>query len=146
MINFRKRSLNQQKSQFEKFRKYPKKCMKNAWKHEIKCKRKGKKDIPSYEEENFAKNPEEIKKNCRLALSNSEREKKVWKPFWKVSLKHQTLIFKNLIHEFRLIENQFRLIETVSFDWWTKCMSMWCNVFQKQSFKPSFPQIKIFKL
>ena len=26
-----------------------------------------------------------------------------------------------------------------------KCMSMWCNVFQKQSVKPSFTKIKIFK-
>ena len=78
---------------------------KNAWKHEIKCKMKGKKDLLAYEVENLAKIRRKMTKNCGLALSNSKREKIVWKPFWKVSLKCQTRIFKNLIHEFRLIKN-----------------------------------------
>ena len=76
MINFRKRSLNQQKSQFEKFRKYPKKCMKNARKHEIKCKRKGIMDLSAYEEENLAKNPEKNNKKLWASLVQfGEREK-----------------------------------------------------------------------
>ena len=68
MINCRKRDLTQQKSQFEKFRKYPMKCMKNAWTHEIKCKMKGKKDLPAYREENLAKNPEENDKKLWASL------------------------------------------------------------------------------
>ena len=42
--------------------------MKNAGKHEIKCKRKGKKDLPAYEEENLAKNPEENDKKLWASL------------------------------------------------------------------------------
>ena len=84
MINFRKRSLNQQKSQFEKFRKYPKKCMKNAWKHEINCKRNGKKDLPAYEDENLPKNPEKNDKKLWASLVQfGEREKKFENPFEK---------------------------------------------------------------
>ena len=58
-------------------------------------------------------------KTCGLALSNSKRERKVWKPFWKVSLKRQTLIFKNLIYEFRLIETDkgfFKNFKTILID------------------------------
>ena len=34
-------------------------CMKNARKHEIKCKKKGKKDLPTLEDKNLAKISEE---------------------------------------------------------------------------------------
>ena len=109
MINFRKRSLNQQKPQFEKFQKYLKKCMK-TWN---KMQKEGqKRTYRLMKRKTLQKIRRKMTKNCGLALSNLEREKKVWKPFWKVSLKCQTLIFKNLIHEFRLIKNQFWLIET----------------------------------
>ena len=42
--------------------------MKNAGKHEIKCKRKGKKNLPTYEEENLAKNPDENDKKLWASL------------------------------------------------------------------------------
>ena len=110
MINFRKRGLIQQKSQIEKFRKYPMKCMKNAWKHEIKCKRKGKKDLPAYREENLAKNLEENDKKLWASLVQFGEREKVWKPFWKESLKGQTLIF---------LKTRFTSFDwlKISFDW-----------------------------
>ena len=46
-------------------------------------------------------------------------------------------VLKNLKTHFRNTSKHW--------NWWTKCMSMWWNVFQKQSFKPSFPKIKIIK-
>ena len=49
-------------------------------------------------------------KNCGIALSNSEREKKVWKPFWKVSLKRQTLIFKKPDSQVSINRNRQRLL------------------------------------
>ena len=79
MINFRKHGLEHQKPQFEKCRKYPMKCMKNAGKHEIKCKREGIKDLPAQREENLAKiSKENDKKILSGALPNRrERERKV---------------------------------------------------------------------
>ena len=50
--------------------------MKNARKHEIKCKRKGIMDLSAYEEENLAKNPEKNKKKLWASLVQfGEREK-----------------------------------------------------------------------
>ena len=79
MINFKKSGLNQQKPQIEKCQKYPMKCMINAWKHEIKCKRKGIKDLPAYREENLAKNPEENNKKLWASLVQFRERKKVEK-------------------------------------------------------------------
>ena len=79
-------------------------------KHETHCKRKGNIDIPAYGERNLARNLEENDKKivvepCRVG----EREQS----FEKVGLNNSNLIFfKNLIHKFRLIKNQFQLIKT----------------------------------
>ena len=83
MINFRKRSLNQQKSQFEKFQKYPWNSCKNAWKLELKCKRKGKIDLLPWREENLAKNPKENDKKLVGELCPIWRERKFWKELLK---------------------------------------------------------------
>ena len=58
MINFRKRSLNQHNSQFEKL-----------------------KDLPAYEEENLAKHPEENDKKLWASLVQFGEREKVRKPF-----------------------------------------------------------------
>ena len=54
-------------------------------------------------------------KNLLWSLAESERERererKVWKLLKKVSWISQDLILKKLIHDFQLIENQFRVIE-----------------------------------
>ena len=44
-------------------------------------------------------------------MSESEREKGVWKSFEKMIWISQIWLLKKLIHDFQLIENQFRLIE-----------------------------------
>ena len=110
MINFRKRGLKHQKPQFERFQKYPMKCMKNAWKHEVKCKRKGIKDLPAYREENLAKNLEENDKKFVGKPCPIRRERKVWKPFWKVSLNKSNSDFK---------KTWFTIFDwsKISFDW-----------------------------
>ena len=66
-------------------------------------------DIPAYGERSLAKNLEENDKKfsvepCRVGERERVFEKVVWTS--------QIWFFKNLIHEFRLIEKQFRLIET----------------------------------
>ena len=63
-------------------------------------------DIPAYGESNLAKNS-----LWSFAESERERERKFWKRFEKVVWTSQIWFFKNQIHEFRLIEKQFRLIE-----------------------------------
>ena len=50
-------------------------------------------------------------KNWEWALSQSERERKVWKTFEKWVWTSQTHFLKNPIHDFQLIKNQFRFIE-----------------------------------
>ena len=64
MINFRERNLNQQKPQFEKFRKYPKKCMK-TWN---KMQKEGQKGLTGLWRGNLAKNPEENDKKLWASL------------------------------------------------------------------------------
>ena len=59
------------------------KCMKNAWKHEIKCKRKGIRVLPALGDKNLAKISEENDKKSLVEPSQvGERERKVWK-VWK---------------------------------------------------------------
>ena len=55
MINFRKEAWINKNPNLKTSENTQGNAWKNAWKHEIKCKRKGKKDLPAYEEENFAK-------------------------------------------------------------------------------------------
>ena len=60
MINFTKKGLNHQQPQNMKSAENTQWiCMKNAWNHEIKCKRKGKKELLALEDKNLAKIPEE---------------------------------------------------------------------------------------
>ena len=108
MINFRKHGLKHQKPQFEKCRKYPMKCMKNAWKHQIKCKRKGKKDLPALGEKNLAKISEENDKKSLVEPSQvGERERKVWNsPIW---------LFKKLRFDlFKLLFQNFFKLSSLS--------------------------------
>ena len=58
--------------------------MKNAWKHEIKCKRKGKKDLSALEDKNLGKIPEENDKKSLVEPSQvKERERGKFEKFWK---------------------------------------------------------------
>ena len=80
---------------------------------ENKSKKKGKMVLPVFGERNLAKRM--IKNDKKLRWSQvriRERERKAQKTFEKVILKSQDLFFKNLIHDIRLIEKQFRSIET----------------------------------
>ena len=52
-------------------------CMKNARKHEIKCKKKGKKDLPTLEDKNLAKISEENDKKFVGEPCPIQRERKV---------------------------------------------------------------------
>ena len=87
--------------------------MKNAWNHEIKCKGKGKRDLPAFKDKNLAKILEENdKKSMVEPLAKLEREKS-WKNFLKKSFwKRQSDLLKTMFHKFRLIEKQPRSIET----------------------------------
>ena len=87
--------------------------MKNAWKHEIKCKRKGKRDLSAFKDKNLAKILEENDKKLMVEpIANAEREKS-WKTIWKSDFeKVQSVFLKNLFHEFRSIKKQPRSIET----------------------------------
>ena len=68
--------------------------MKNAWNHEIKCKRKGKKDLPAFKDKNLAKIVEENdKKFFGGALAKSEREESL-KNFEKAPFEKSNLTFK----------------------------------------------------
>ena len=121
---------------YRKCRKYPHLCMKNAWKHEIKCKRKGKRDLPAFKDKNLAKTWRKTTKNWWWSLSQvGERvklknffekvllKKTIW-PFKKhvsrVSIDRKTVsidwnrqrLYKNNLKQVRSIENQFRTIET----------------------------------
>ena len=85
---------NQQKSQFEKFRKSPLQCMKNAWNQVNKLKSKGKRDIPAWGERDYAKISEENDKNLKIwSCLVGERKRKV---FEKVLIlwKSQISLFK----------------------------------------------------
>ena len=55
---------------------------------------KGKKDLPAYREENLTKNPKENDKKLWASLVQFGEREKVWKPFWKVSLKKSNSDFK----------------------------------------------------
>ena len=69
-------------------------------------------DILAYGERNLTRNLEENDKKNPCGALSSRREKKFWKVLKKMVWTSQIWFFKNLIHEFWLIENQFRLIET----------------------------------
>ena len=67
--------------------------MKNAWNHEIKCKRKGKKDLQALEDKNLTKILEENEKKIfGGALAKSEREESL-KNFWKSAFEKDNLTF-----------------------------------------------------
>ena len=51
-------------------------------------------DLSAYREENLAKNPEENDKKLWASLVQAAEREKVWKPFWKVSLKTSNSDFK----------------------------------------------------
>ena len=135
LINCKQIGPNHQKSQKEKFRKSPLKCMKNAWNHENKSKRKGKTDIPAWGERFFAKISEENDKKLNFWSLPRRREKKekFLKKFWTLKksdfpfLKslftmfdrskitfdrsNDTVILRQLRALFRSIENQVGSIE-----------------------------------
>ena len=96
MINFRKIALNQQKPKFKKVWKYPLNAWNNAWKHENKNKRRGIKVLPALWEKNLAKIRQKTTKNLLCSLAKSERERKVWKMFWKSVWISQSTVFKKL--------------------------------------------------
>ena len=79
MINFRKRSLNQQKSQFEKFQKYLKKCMK-TWN---KIQKEGQKGLTGLWREKPCKKSGRKRQKLWASLVQLGEREKVWKPFWK---------------------------------------------------------------
>ena len=87
--------------------------MKNAWNQEINLKKKGKRDLSASKDKNLAKILKENDKNWMVETrANAEREKRK-KTIWKVSLKKsKSVFFKNLIHEFRSVENHPRSVET----------------------------------
>ena len=66
-------------------------------------------DIPAYREKNLANIQKENDKKLLWSLVESEREKKVLKKLFE-QVKFEFL--KKLMYNFRLIKNQFRLIET----------------------------------
>ena len=105
MINFRKSGLNHQKPQFEKFGKSQWNAWIYAWKHEIKCKRKGKMDLPAWREENLAKRQiENDKKNEDFPWpSRMEREK--GENFLKKCLTHLKNCFKKCPTQFSIDQN-----------------------------------------
>ena len=126
MINFRKSGLNHQKPQFEKFQKSQWNAWIYAWKHEIKCKRMGKMDLPAWREENLAKDRSKMTKKWRFALIEWYGERKGRKLFEKLFDPSENLVLKNVPHNFRLIEtlgsidrNRQRLTQKfwINFDW-----------------------------
>ena len=65
--------------------------------NEIKCKRKGKRDLPAFKDKNLAKILEENDKKLMVEpLAKSEREK-VEKLFEKVTLKSPICLFKKAV-------------------------------------------------
>ena len=116
MINFTKYGLNYQKPQNMKSAENTQWiCMKNAWKHEIKYKRKGIKDLPALGDKNLAKISEENDKKSLVEPSQvgeREREWKVWKVLKKRLWKSPIWLLKNMIHEFRSIKKEPRSIKT----------------------------------
>ena len=171
--------MNHQKPQFEKFQKYPMKCMK-TWN---KMQREGHNGQTGLERGKPSKNfGGKRQKIYWWALSKSEREKslknflkskfeqvklwflKTWFTIFdwsKISFdwSKQTEASKKFLKQFQLIKKpigsieanrgsqnfwekkQFLKITNTHFrntskhwNWWTKCMSMWWNVFQKQLF------------
>ena len=67
--------------------------MKNAWKREIKCKRKGKSDLPAFKDKNLAKILKENDKKLMVEpIANAEREKS-WKTIWKSDFENSNLSF-----------------------------------------------------
>ena len=69
-------------------------------------------DVPALGEENLAKDSEENNKNWMILLCRVGEREKSWKNFWKSVLNgSNTELKKKLIHDIRLIEKQFRLIE-----------------------------------
>ena len=75
-------------------------------KHEIKCKMKGIKVLPALGEENLAKRMEENDKKLMLGLVRvGEREREKFEKLLKSEFEQVKIrSFKNLIHNFQLIE------------------------------------------
>ena len=92
---------------------------KNAWKHENKCKRKGKMDLQAWREENLAKRSVENDKNLRKNFCRVGERKKSLKNFWKVSLNKSNSVFKKPYSRFLIDRNKQRLTKKfwINFDW-----------------------------
>ena len=121
---------------YRKCRKYPQQCMKNAWKQEIKCKRKGKKTYRPSRTKTLQKSWRKTTKNRWWSLTQVREREKFEKLFEKVPLKSPIWLFRkhvsrvsidrktasidrnrqrlylNNLKQVRSIENQFRSIET----------------------------------
>ena len=83
--------------------------MKNEWKQEINLKKKGKRDLPASKDKNLAKNDKKMDGGAESQRGEREKQETIW----KVTLKKSNSAFlKNLIHEFQLVENQPRSVET----------------------------------
>ena len=147
MINFKKSGFNHQKPQFEKFQKSQWHAWIYAWKHEIKCKRKGKMDLLAWREENLAKRQIENNKKMKICLDRvvwrEKREKTFWKSVWPI----WKTVFKNVPHDFQLIktlglinQNRQRLTQKfwINFDWSKNSLDR--SKFQKKhSFEKNSP-------
>ena len=87
--------------------------MKNCMKCQNKSKKKGKRVLPVFGERNLAKRMIKNDKNMRWSYVRIGEREKSLETFEKVSLKMSRFFLKkNLIHDIRLIEKQFRSIET----------------------------------
>ena len=87
--------------------------MKNAWKQEIILKKKGKGDLPASKDKNLAKNLKENDKNLNGGALSQRGEREKQEKVWIVTLKKSnSAFFKNLIYEFRSVENQSRPVKT----------------------------------
>ena len=83
--------------------------MKNARKKEINLKKKGKKDLPASKDKKLEGKRQKLE---WWSLEPTRRERKA-RNFLKSDFEKVQLSFlKNLIHEFRLVENHPRPIET----------------------------------
>ena len=70
-------------------------------------------DIPAQGERNFARNSEENDKKFFVEPCRVGEREKVLKSFEKMFEQVKFEFLNKIIYDFRLIENQFRLIETV---------------------------------
>ena len=109
MINFRKIALNQQKSQDWRSPKIPFKCMKKMHENmKIRTKRGIKWSYRPWGRKTLQKFRKKTTKNFVLPCQVEERERKVWKNFWKcVWISQRTVFLKTWNTMFDWSKNKF---------------------------------------